>query len=119
MPPLICEAEMPNRSGSAKGRSVEITEVPERNRFEARVDGRTAGFAEYIRTGNLVVYPHTEVAEEFAGLGIGSALARAALDDARSRGLPVLAVCPFISAWMSRHPEYRDLAYRSRSRVSD
>ncbi|MDT0345376.1 GNAT family N-acetyltransferase [Streptomyces litchfieldiae] len=88
-------------------------------RFEAWIDGELAGFADYLRAGNLAVYPHTEVREAFEGRGIGSTLARTALDDARSRDLRVLAPCPFISGWLERHPEYHDLAYENRSRVSD
>ncbi|MFJ2648081.1 GNAT family N-acetyltransferase [Streptomyces sp. NPDC087420] len=98
---------------------VTVKDVEELNRFEARVEGRLAGYADYIRTGNLVVYPHTEVEREYEGQGVGGVLARAVLDDARTRDLPVLATCPFISSWMSRHPEYLDLAYQNRSRVTD
>jgi uncharacterized protein len=98
---------------------VVITDAGESHRFEAHIDGKPAGFAEYIRTPSLVVYPHTEVDPAFEGKGVGGALARAALDDARERGLAVLATCPFISGWMRRHPEYADLAYQKRSTVSD
>ncbi|GAA2087790.1 GNAT family N-acetyltransferase [Actinomadura alba] len=98
---------------------VTVTDAESGSRFEARVDGELAGFAEYMRTDRLVVYPHTEVDPAYEGRGVGSALARAALDDARRRDLPVLATCPFISGWMSRHPEYQDLAYQNRSKVTD
>ncbi len=40
---------------------------------------------------------------------IGSAIARAALDSARARGLRVIPQCPFIRAYIERHPEYQDL----------
>ena len=96
-----------------------VTDAGERRRFEAHVDGTLAGFAEYIRTPELVVYPHTVVEDEYEGQGIGSALARVALDDARERGLRVLATCPFIHSWIGRHPEYADLTYQNRSRVND
>ncbi|WP_377267219.1 GNAT family N-acetyltransferase [Peterkaempfera sp. SMS 1(5)a] len=96
-----------------------MTDVPEHGRFEAWEGDRLVGFAEYIRSGSLVVYPHTEVEPAFEGRGVGGSLARAALEDARARGLPVLATCPFIAVWMVRHPEYADLAYQNRSRVVD
>lgn len=96
-----------------------VTDAAGRQRFEARFDGELAGFAQYIRTADLVVYPHTEVSPSFEGRGVGGALARAALDDARERGLRVLATCPFIHGWMGRHPEYADLAYQNRSSVTD
>lgn len=99
--------------------TVTVTDAADRNRFEAHVSGELAGFAQYVRTAELVVYPHTEVDPAFEGRGVGGALARAALEDARERGLLVLAICPFIGGWMGRHPEFADLAYQNRSRVSD
>ncbi|MFE4515820.1 GNAT family N-acetyltransferase [Kitasatospora sp. NPDC056783] len=99
--------------------TLSVRDVEARNRFEAWEDDKPAGFAEYLRSEHLVVYPHTVVDPAFEGRGIGSALARAALDDARARGLAVLATCPFIKGWMLRHPEYADLAYENRSRVAD
>ncbi|MFD4655268.1 GNAT family N-acetyltransferase [Kitasatospora sp. NPDC058444] len=99
--------------------TLSVRDVEAQNRFEAWEDGRLAGFAEYLRSDQLVVYPHTVVEPAYEGRGIGGALARAALDDARARGLAVLATCPFIKGWMLRHPEYTDLAYENRSRVAD
>ncbi len=96
-----------------------VSDAPERNRFEAHIDGALAGFAEYMRGPELVVYPHTEVGGAYEGRGVGGTLARAALDDARARGLRVLATCPFIAAWMRRNPGYSELAYQARSHVSD
>ncbi|MFF1875402.1 GNAT family N-acetyltransferase [Kitasatospora herbaricolor] len=99
--------------------AVAIRDNAEQGRFEAWAGSTLAGFAEYIRNDRLVVYPHTVVEPAFEGRGIGGELARAALDDARARGLPVLATCPFIKAWMLRHPEYVELAYESGSQVTD
>ncbi|MBP0448278.1 N-acetyltransferase [Kitasatospora sp. RG8] len=99
--------------------TVTVRDVEANSRFEAWAGDTLAGFAEYMRSDHLVAYPHTLVERAFEGQGVGGALARAALDDARRRGLPVLATCPFIKAWMLRHPEYADLAYENHSRVSD
>ncbi|MFI9804655.1 GNAT family N-acetyltransferase [Streptomyces sp. NPDC052301] len=100
--------------------TVEVNNVPGANRYEARVDGeaRVAGVAEYIRTAKVVAFVHTEVAPE-CGQGGGSALVRSALDETRASGLLVLATCPFFAGWIARHPEYQDLPYQSRSKVSD
>lgn len=62
---------------------------------------------------------HTEVEPRYEGRGVGSALARTALDEARAAGLRVLATCPFFAGWIERHPDYQDLLYQSRSKVSD
>lgn len=89
---------------------VTVTDAIDGHRFEAHIDGALAGYAAYRRTEHVVTYPHTVVEPEYEGQGVGGALARAALDDARRRGLRVRATCPFISAWMGRHPEYQDLS---------
>ncbi|MFW6724277.1 GNAT family N-acetyltransferase [Streptomyces sp. MAR4 CNY-716] len=101
--------------------SVEVSDVPGAKRYEARMEGESevAGVADYIRTAELVAFVHTEVPPEYEGRGVGGALVRTALDEARAANLRVLAICPFFAGWIARHPEYKDLLYQSRSRVSD
>ncbi|ABL81996.1 MULTISPECIES: GNAT family N-acetyltransferase [unclassified Nocardioides] len=83
-----------------------------RSRYEAHIDGELAGFAEYQLTDELVTFTHTEVFEKFEGKGVGSALARFALDDVRAGGArKVLPLCPFIKGWIGKHPDYVDLVY--------
>ena len=84
------------------------------NRFEVRVDGAVAGYAEYRRRGGAVAFTHTVVDEAFEGRGVGSALARGALDAVRAEGLALLPFCPFIRSWIHRHPEYTDLVPAAR-----
>lgn len=96
-----------------------IVDLPGAARYEARVGDEIAGFAEYIRTPKMVVFTHTEVDPIYSGKGVGSAIARKALDDAREAHAKVLPICPFISEWISRHPEYEDLVFENRSQVSD
>ena len=100
---------------------VTVSDVPEAKRYEARVEGesKVVGVAQYIRTTELIAFVHTEVSPEYEGRGVGAALARAALDEARAANLLVLPTCPFFAGWIARHPEYQDLVYQSRSRVSD
>lgn len=80
-------------------------------RYEARVGPTVAGFTEYKLAKDLIVFTHTEVDTAFEGTGVGSALARAALDDVRGTGRKVLPLCPFIKGWIERHHEYVDLVY--------
>jgi uncharacterized protein len=87
-----------------------VTDAPGQQRFEAWIDGKLAGFASYTRSDGVIEFPHTEVDPGFEGRGVGAALARAALDDAAARGARVRASCPFISAWIARHPEYQRLS---------
>lgn len=93
-------------TGSA---TVEVTDNPDRERFEVTSDGELAGFAEYRRRPGLIAFVHTEIDDRFEGDGLGSVLARAALDRARDEGLDVLPLCPFIGGWIARHPDYADL----------
>ena len=79
-------------------------------RYEARVDGELAGAAYYDAADDLIVFTHTEVDDAYEGQGVGSTLVRAALDDVRADGRrKVVARCPFVSKWIDRHAEYKDL----------
>ena len=89
---------------------ISVADNPAQHRYEATVEGTIAGYAEYQVTKGHVVFTHTEVDPAFEGMGVGSTLARAALDDVRARGEhDVVALCPFIAAWIERHPAYQDL----------
>ncbi len=91
---------------------VEVQKNDDARRYEAYIDGERVGFAEYQLTDQLVVFTHTEVEDKCEGLGVGSALARAALDDVRAGGdRKVLPLCPFIKGWIAHHQDYQDLVY--------
>ena len=86
-----------------------ITNIPDHHRYEARKDDDVVGRIYYTLDGSLIDLEHTIVGDEYEGQGIGSALARFALDDARAQGFTVRPSCPFIAAYIRRHPEYEDL----------
>ena len=88
---------------------VEVTDQPQRSRFEVYVDNELAGFADYRHAGDRLSFTHTEIAERFSGRGLATALIRTALDEARKRGAHVLPFCPFVREFMVRNPEYLDL----------
>jgi len=89
---------------------VEVSNNEAEKRYEARLDGELVGAAYYDVADDLIVFTHTEVDEESEGHGVGSALARGALDDVRADGRrKVIARCPFIKGWLERHPDYQDL----------
>jgi predicted GNAT family acetyltransferase len=87
----------------------EVVDRPERHRFEILADGQVAGFSDYQLRPGEIMFTHTEIDEAYEGKGLGSVLARHALDAARERGLAVLPLCPFVRGWISRHPDYLDL----------
>lgn len=86
----------------------EVTNNEARGRFELPVEGGVA-VAQYALEGDVMRFTHTIVPQEAEGRGIGSRLVKGALDGARSRGLKVDPVCPFVRAYIDKHPEYRDL----------
>jgi uncharacterized protein len=94
---------------------VRVVDNPTRHRYEAFVDDELAGFVAYRTRPGVVVLVHTEVDTAFEGHGVGGHLAQAALDDVRGKGLKVDPVCPFITRYLERHPEYTDLVTGSAS----
>jgi predicted GNAT family acetyltransferase len=56
---------------------------------------------------------HTEVDPALRGEGIAAALAEAAFEYARAHGKKVMVTCPYVRAWLLRHPEHRDLVVPS------
>ncbi len=97
---------------------VNVVHAAGRDRYEARGrDGAMLGHADYSLSPGVVVLTHTEVDDDLEGEGVGSRLVAGALDDVRARGLGVVARCPFVRAYVERHPEYADLlTERSSSR---
>jgi uncharacterized protein len=83
---------------------VVVKNNPELARYELIVDGELAGFAQYRLRGTRITLYHTEVQPRRREAGLGSDLARAALDDARARGLTVVPSCPFIADFIRHHP---------------
>ncbi|MGH8127887.1 MAG: GNAT family N-acetyltransferase, partial [Gammaproteobacteria bacterium] len=72
------------------------------------IEGQEA-FISYQRRADRLVLDHTWVPPEWRGRGIAAGLARVALDYARSESLTVVPECPYVAAFIRRHPEYRDL----------
>ncbi|HTR31495.1 MAG TPA: GNAT family N-acetyltransferase [Puia sp.] len=84
----------------------------ERQQFQVSVDGEIASLEYRLYEGRLTLM-HTEVPDKLGGHGIGSALAEFALNYARSNHLPVKVYCPFVQAYLKRHPEFADLVVKS------
>lgn len=94
-----------------------VRDNPAEGRFELTIDGWTA-VAEYRVVDDAITFTHTEVPAALQGRGVGSALARGALDGARRQGLQVVPLCPFIAAFIRAHPEYHAIVHpRERRRL--
>jgi predicted GNAT family acetyltransferase len=88
---------------------VTVTDRPDQLRYEIEVDGELAGFLLYRREPGVLELVHTDVDPKWEGKGVGAALVRGALDDVRARGLKVRPYCPFVAAYIRRHPDYDDI----------
>jgi uncharacterized protein len=92
----------------------QVVDNPDQHRYEIRVDGALAGFAQYSRRSGVVTFIHTEIDPAYEGQGLGSVLARSALDEVRGSGEQIVPLCPFIAGYIRRHPQYVDLVVLER-----
>lgn len=77
-------------------------------RFELRLTGGAA-YVEYLQNQQGVIYlTHTEVPQSLEGKGVGSALIKKVLAHVRAMGVKMAPLCPFVAAYLKRHPEAAD-----------
>lgn len=88
---------------------VAVTYAQERERYEIRKGGELVGHATARRRDGVVTMPHVEIAPAYRGQNLASHLVRAALDDIESRGERLVALCPFVVAFLRRNPRYQQL----------
>jgi uncharacterized protein len=75
---------------------IQVRDVPDEQRYEITIDGRTAGVAIYELDGSRIRFTHTEVDDDHSGQGVGRQLVTEALEDASRRGLQVVPQCPYV-----------------------
>jgi predicted GNAT family acetyltransferase len=95
---------------------VVVTNQAAAHRYEVHVDGVLAGLTTYRLHDDCVVFTHAEVYPRWEGHGVGSALARGALDDVIADAKLITPLCPFIVDYVRRHPSYLehvDAAHRA------
>lgn len=92
------------------GQTRSVRRNDEARRYELTVDGQVAGFAAYADRDGQRVFYHTEIEKPFEGHGLSSVLVSAALRDTREGGKRVVGVCPLVARYLTRHPEFSDVA---------
>jgi predicted GNAT family acetyltransferase len=97
------------RSIGSMSPKISVADSPDANRYEITVDGERVGFVSYRLAPDEIAFLHAEINPALEGHGLGSQLVADALDDARSRGLTVRPLCPFVVDYIGGHPEYADL----------
>jgi predicted GNAT family acetyltransferase len=81
----------------------------ERSRYELLADGKVVGVADYRVDGDTWTFPHTEIAHELRGQGLGAELVQGALDDVRRAGGAVVPLCWYVAEFIDANPAYADL----------
>lgn len=72
--------------------------------------GKEEAVLNYRMDGEDVInLTYTEVPKGHEGEGIGSKLAKAAVEFARSNELRIRPTCGFVRSWLDKHPEHSDL----------
>ena len=84
----------------------------ERSRYELLVDGEVVGVADYHVEGDRWIFPHTVIAAERRGQGLGAELVQGALDDVRRAGGTVVPRCWYVADFIDANPAYADLLTR-------
>ena len=90
---------------------MQITNNEEKKQYELLIDDNLAKI-EYIIAQGTIYLTHTEVPRELEGKGIGSKLVLFALEDIKQQELTLVPLCPFVAAYIKRHPEWRDLVLK-------
>ncbi len=87
------------------------SESESRGRYEARVEARDGvGELTYSRLSpTKIIADHTGVDDSLRGTGVGLALVKRLVADARRDGFTIVPLCPFIAAQSRRHPEWSDV----------
>lgn len=88
----------------------DIRDNAEARRYELPVEGQVAVVTYNLSDRNLMI-TETLVPEALEGRGIASRLAKHVIEDARSRGLVILPVCPFFAAYLQKHPEHAEVVH--------
>ena len=87
-----------------------VTHNRQKRQFEMPLGDDAAALISYEETGEgVLTISHTEVPEEYEGQGIGSKLVRGTLEILRAENLKIVPMCPFVAAYLKRHPEYQSL----------
>ena len=97
-------------SANVRADDIAVVHHPAERRYELLAGGERAGELVYRdRDDGVIALLHTEVESKLQHRGLGSALVAGVLDDARARGLRIVPLCPFVDAYVRRHPGYGDL----------
>ena len=98
-----------NGAGGAAAVAIKREEGESKGRYSAVVDGHEAEMT-YSRLGtSSIIIDHTGVPDALRGRGVGQALVKRGVEDARNEGRTIIPLCPFAKALIARTPEWQDV----------
>jgi predicted GNAT family acetyltransferase len=89
--------------------SITVTQDPETGTYRVLADDQFAGLTQYIDRGIERIFVHTETEPGFEGQGLATELIREALTATRAEGKRIVAVCPFVAAYVRHHHDFDDI----------
>jgi predicted GNAT family acetyltransferase len=102
-----------SEAATGAAQNTEVRDNTGANRFEVLINGEVVGFSAYQRFGDSIVFTHTEVSPTRQEHGLASQLVQTALDQIRdTTRLRVVAQCPYVAHWLTKHEDYRILLSR-------
>ncbi len=91
-----------------------VTHLPAQNRYVFAKDGVEVGLTDYRLVDRDLHITHTEIDPSMRGGGLASEMVQGVLDHIRTHtDYRVIAECPYVVTWLSRHPGYQDLEQRA------
>jgi len=81
----------------------------EASRFECLMEDGRSAYLDYNEIEEGLNFAHTYVPKSFEGKGVAAALVKFGLEYAKSNGMLIQPSCPYVTAYIKRHPEYLSL----------
>ncbi len=85
-------------------------ETETKGAYFIKVDGIKVAEMTYSKAGtDRIIIDHTEVNDDFRASGLGEKMVRQAVDDARSKKIAIVPLCPFARSVFQKNEELRDV----------
>lgn len=81
------------------------------SRFEMKFENHLS-LIEYEIRADVIALLHTEVDPALEGRGAGTAIVEKTLLKIEKDGLQLLPLCPFVAAYIKRHPEWERIVVK-------
>lgn len=87
---------------------IQLVKNEEKKRFELEVDQFIA-FIDYKESDGKISLTHTEAPKELEGRGVANAVVEKTLDYIEQNNFTLVPLCPFVFAYIKRHPEWNKI----------